>query len=105
MGDYGSVKIPRTTKATIKLLFFRLVDMMIVAGLFFGGYYLQEAIHLPGKQYLVFQLLNISFGIFCCLPSQHSPNKRTIQIVIHLLRRDTTKYFAGNYHERGPFNG
>lgn len=97
MGVYRNMLIPKTLNAAIKLAWFYLVDLLIVLGFFFFGYYVQQMFVFPPKTFLMLQGTNILFGIFLCLPSKHKPKTRTIQIIIQAILKDRKRYLSSFY--------
>lgn len=93
MGKYGQMKIPRNLRIKIKLAVFYLVDIFIVAGMALLCYY--ENLYLlkfPLKEYALLMVLHIILGIFFCLRTKDSPDKKMIQVLIQMFARDKEKY-------------
>ncbi|MDH6364515.1 hypothetical protein M2139_001494 [Enterococcus sp. PF1-24] len=101
MNNYSNMRIPATTKVSIKLFFFYLTDAIAVIGAFFIGTYIQGILKLPGTHFFVMQFLNVVFAVFCCLPTANNPGKKTIQVIFQLLKKDKNRYFSGNYRTKG----
>lgn len=100
MGNYNDLKIPRNIKAQIKLYLFFFVDIMVVAGLLLGGWYMQGLLNFTAVNFILFQLANLIFGIFLCMKPAACPDKRNSQVILQLLFMDKRKYLAQHYSSK-----
>ncbi|KLN95151.1 DUF5592 family protein [Enterococcus cecorum] len=83
---------PKNIKQEIKLFFFYLVDIGIVAGSVMTSVYLAKIMPITPTMKFVSYILAFIFGIWMCIRTSNHPKERNILMVYYLLRMDRNRY-------------
>lgn len=83
---------PKNIKQEIKLYFFYLIDIGIVAGMVIAAVQLNKVLLLPGTMQLFFYILSGVFGVFLCIKTPSNPTVRNYKVLLNLLKMDRNSY-------------
>lgn len=83
---------PKKIKKEIKMVFFYLIDGIIVLATFGIGNALMENFNLSPFMQLVSYALFFLLGIWFCIRTPNHPVDRNIQMVFHYLRANRNRY-------------
>lgn len=83
---------PKNIKQEIKLFFFYLVDLGIVAGSVMTSVYFAKIMPITPTMKFALYILAFIFGIWMCIRTANHPKERNILMVYYLLRMDRNRY-------------
>lgn len=96
---------PKNIKQEIKLFFFYLVDIGIVAGCVFFSYYLAQLLPLTELMKIFLYIQGFCFGVWLCVRTPAHPQERNLNMVFHMLKMDRNSYHDVQFlkNKRGKF--
>lgn len=83
---------PKNIKQEIKLFFFYLVDLGIVAGCVMCSVYFAKLMPVSPLMKFAFYVLAFIVGVWMCVRTPNHPKERNILMVYYLVRMDRNRY-------------
>lgn len=83
---------PKNIKQEIKLFFFYLVDLGIVAGMVMMSVYLAKLMPLTPPMKFALYGLSLILGIWMCIRTPSHPKERNALMFYYLLKMDRNRY-------------
>uniref|UniRef100_UPI003F49060A DUF5592 family protein n=1 Tax=Bacillus multifaciens TaxID=3068506 RepID=UPI003F49060A len=85
---------PKNTKQEIKLMFFYLFDLGIIAGIVMFASYLSKILLLGAAAKISLYIVAFSLGVFLCIRPFSSPVNRNIKVIKDMFKMDRRKFDA-----------
>ena len=94
---------PKNVKQEIKLFFFYIVDLIIVACNVMLSVYLAKLMPLSPAMKFAFYILFFIVGVWSCIRTANHPKERNILMLYYLIRMDRNRYhdIEFNYNKKG----
>lgn len=83
---------PKNIKQEIKLFFFYLVDLGIVAGCVMASVYIAKLTPINPTMKFILYILAFCIGVWSCIRTPNHPKERNILMVYYLLKMDRNRY-------------
>lgn len=83
---------PKNIRQEIKLFFFYLFDLAIVAGSVLFSVYVAKLFPLSPSMNLLLYFIAFVIGVWCCIRTPNHPKERNIVMVFHMIRMDRNRY-------------
>ncbi|NWK72620.1 hypothetical protein COJ48_18330 [Bacillus cereus] len=85
---------PKNTKQEIKLMFFYLFDLGIIAGIVIFASYLSKILLLGAVAKISLYIVAAVFGVFLCIKPFSSPTNRNMKVILDMVKMDRRKFDA-----------
>lgn len=96
---------PKNIKQEVKLFFFYLMDIGIVAGCVFFSFYIAKLIPISESMKILLYIQSFCFGVWLCVRTPAHPQERNLAMIFHLLKMDRNSYHDVQFlkNKRGKF--
>ncbi|HDI3019245.1 hypothetical protein HYH68_16345 [Clostridium botulinum] len=83
---------PKNIKQEIKLFFFYLLDLGIIAASVVASVYVAKLLPISAGIKLLFYIVAFCFGVWLCIRTSAHPKERNLAILYHLIKMDRNRY-------------
>ncbi|PGZ57832.1 hypothetical protein COE58_24075 [Bacillus cereus] len=83
---------PKNTKQEIKLAFFYLIDLGVIAGIVMLASYVSKILLLGAVAKFLLYIVAAALGVFLCIKPFSSPTNRNRKVIIDMFKMDRRKF-------------